>query len=342
MDIRAKNMREPDFERLRKTVLLLGEPDMVPNAELWIDRKLESAILGRPIKSVEDEVEFWRVAGYDYAHIVPIYEFPKKRQSLGDISWVSSTKGVITNKKEFNEYRWPENIDFTSLDRAARALRGKQKLISGSLCGIFEETSFIMGFETLCLCLLEDRDLVRMVVDKVGSFILNLVGKVSEYNEVGAIWLSDDIAYKGGTLISPKDLRELIFPWYKRIGGVAKRHNLPFIYHSDGRLWSVLDDLIDCGVNAIQPIEPLSMDAAQLKKSYGDRLCLIGNIDLDYPLTRGTPKEVKEMVKERIEKLAPGGGYCCGSSNTIASYVPVENYIALLEATDEYGRYPIR
>jgi len=335
-------MREPDFERFRKALLLLGEPDVVPNAELWVDRKLECAILGRLVESIEDEVEFWRVAGYDYAHIIPIYEFPKERKDLGEISWVSSTKGVITNKKEFEKYNWPEEIDFTPLDRAARALEGKQRLVSGSLCGIFEETSFIMGFETLCVSLLESRDLVRRVLDKVGSFILGLVEEVSRYEEVGAIWLSDDIAYKGGTLISPKDLRELIFPWYKRIGNIAKRHNLPFIYHSDGKLWSVLDDLIDCGVNAIHPLEPLSMDATQLKKEYGDKLCLIGNVDLDYPLTRGTPEDVRRMVKERIEKLAPGGGYCCGSSNTIASYVPVENYIALLEATDEYGRYPIR
>jgi uroporphyrinogen decarboxylase len=335
-------MREPDFDRFRKTLLLLDEPDRVPNAELWVDRKLESAILGRTIELVEDEVEFWRVAGYDYAHIIPVYEFPKERQNLGDISWVSSIKGVITNMKEFDEYSWPYEIDFTPLDRAAKAIKGKQKLVSGSLCGIFEETSFIMGFETLCISLLENRDLVRRVVDRIGSFILNLVGRVSQYEEVGAIWLSDDIAYKGATLISPKDLRELIFPWYKRIGNVAAKHSLPFIYHSDGKLWNVLDDLIECGVNAIHPLEPLSMDATQLKKEYGDKLCLIGNVDLDYPLTRGTPEEVREAVKERIITLAPGGGYCCGSSNTIASYVPVENYIALLEATEEYGRYPIR
>lgn len=341
MVTREKVMREPDFERFRKALLLLGEPDMVPNAELWVDRKLESAIIRRPVESIEDKVEFWRVAGYDYAHIIPVYEFPKERQNLGDISWVSSIKGVVTNKKEFDEYPWPEEIDFTPVDRAAKAIKGKQKLVSGS-GGIFEETSFIMGFETFCICLLENRDLVRRVVDRVGSFMLNLIDRVSQYEEVGAIWLSDDIAYKVATLISPKDLRELIFPWYKRIGNVARKHNLPFIYHSDGKLWNVLDDLIECGVNAIHPIEPLSMDATRLKKEYGDRLCLIGNVDLDHPLTRGTPEEVRRMVKERIEKLAPGGGYCCGSSNTIASYVPVENYIALLEATDEYGRYSVR
>ena len=126
------------------------------------------------------------------------------------------------------------------------------------------------------------------------------------------------------------------------LSNVTKRHNLPFIFHSDGKLWHILDDLIECGVNAIHPLEPLSLVATQLKKEYGDKLCLIGNVDLDYPLTRGTPEDVRRMVKERIEKLAQGGGYCCGSSNTIANYVPVENYIALLEATEEYGRYPIR
>ncbi|MDO8686270.1 MAG: uroporphyrinogen decarboxylase family protein, partial [Clostridiales bacterium] len=89
-------------------------------------------------------------------------------------------------------------------------------------------------------------------------------------------------------------------------------------------------------------VEPMSMDINELKEIYGKRLCFWGNIDLGYTLTQGTPREVKSEVRERIRKLAPGGGYCVGTSNSVTNYVPLDNYKAMIEATFEYGRYPIR
>jgi len=103
----------------------------------------------------------------------------------------------------------------------------------------------------------------------------------------------------------------------------------------------VIDDLIACGVNALHPIEPKAMDIYKLKKIYGKKLCLMGNIDVGETLTRGNPETVDEEVKQKISRLAPGGGYCIGSSNSIPDYVPLENYIALLEASFNYGHYPI-
>ncbi len=84
------------------------------------------------------------------------------------------------------------------------------------------------------------------------------------------------------------------------------------------------------------------MDIAELKRRVGDRLCLIGNIDLGYTLTRGTPAEVDAEVRERIRTVGPGGGYCVGSSNSITSYVPLANYNAMREAVFRYGRYPLQ
>jgi uroporphyrinogen decarboxylase len=83
------------------------------------------------------------------------------------------------------------------------------------------------------------------------------------------------------------------------------------------------------------------MDIKELKEKVGSRICLIGNIDLGYTLTRGTPEEVTEEVKQRIHDIAPGGGYCIGSSNSIPYYVPTKNYRAMVEAALEYGTYPI-
>ena len=78
-----------------------------------------------------------------------------------------------------------------------------------------------------------------------------------------------------------------------------------------------------------------------LKAQYGDRIALLGNIDLQYTLTRGTPQQVTDEVRTRIRDLAPGGGYCVSSGNSIPEYVPIDNYAAMLEATYRYGKYPI-
>ena len=94
------------------------------------------------------------------------------------------------------------------------------------------------------------------------------------------------------------------------------------LYHTDGILWDVFDEIIDCGVDAIHPIEPKAMALCEVKKRVGDRLCLLGGVDLGYTLTRGTPAEVEEEVRRNILTAAPGGGYCVGSAFFKASLRP--------------------
>lgn len=188
------------------------------------------------------------------------------------------------------------------------------KIITGK-GGIFEEVSFAMGFETLALSLYDEPKLVAKVFDKVGEILTEITDIAAEACEdaLGALWLSDDIAYTEGTFFSPAVYRKYLFPWYKRFGEICRKYDVPFLFHSDGKLWGVLDDLIECGVNAIHPIEPKAMDI----------------------------REVEEEVKRLIKEIAPGGGYCLGSSNSIPEYVPLENYKAMLESGLKYGRYPI-
>ena len=102
-----------------------------------------------------------------------------------------------------------------------------------------------------------------------------------------------------------------------------------------------MDDIIDCGFDGLNPIEPKAMDINEVKRQYGDRITIIGNIDLGYTLTRGTPEEVRDEVRQRIHDLAPGGGYAVASSNSVPEYVPLANFSAMRDATLEFGRYPI-
>jgi uroporphyrinogen decarboxylase len=113
------------------------------------------------------------------------------------------------------------------------------------------------------------------------------------------------------------------------------------VFHSDGKMDSLIEDIIAAGFDAFNPIEPVAMDIRALKKQVEGRLSLIGNVDLSYTLTRGTPAEVENEVRDLIRDVAPGGGYALASANSIPEYVPWENFCAMHAAWLKYGRYPI-
>jgi uroporphyrinogen decarboxylase len=115
------------------------------------------------------------------------------------------------------------------------------------------------------------------------------------------------------------------------------------IPHSAGRLWQVLDDLISLGVNALHPIEAKAMDIYDLKRRYGQKLAIFGNVDLGYTLEdgQGTPEAVRAEVRKQIKELAPGGGYGLASGAGLTRYVKLENFLAMRETLYEYGTYPI-
>ena len=350
----SENRTVPNFERVRKVLLLQGEPDRVPLAELKVDRGVKDAFMGRPVDDLKTDVEFWEEAGYDFIRFRPEYDF----QYAGSIShkagyslygngmeerkWAEEGKGVITNMEEFERFPWPKarDINYSKLEEVSKYLPDGMKLITSST-GIWESVWMLMGLEGFSYALVENPPLIENMFAKLGQIHLDIFRNAITFPSVGAMWYTDDIAYTEGFMVSPDILRKYVFPWVKSMGELCKEYDMPFLYHSDGDIREVLPDLIDCGVNAIQPVEPKAMDIRELKKEFGKKLAFIGNVDLGYTLTRGTPDEVREEVKGLIRDLAPGGGYCIGSSNSIPNYVPLENYKAMLEAAKTYGEYPI-
>jgi uroporphyrinogen decarboxylase len=125
------------------------------------------------------------------------------------------------------------------------------------------------------------------------------------------------------------------------MGRICQQLGKPMIFHSDGDITALLDLIIEAHFSGIHPIDPNAMEINQVKKKYGDRLALLGNINMDFPLSRGKPSDVEELVIERISELAPGGGYILSSSNSVAEYIPLKNYQAMLAAGHKYGKYPI-
>ncbi len=363
----------PDFERFRTALLCKGEPDRVPLAEAGIDQGIKEAILGRTLRSLQDEADFWRLAGYDFVPINtglrlmlslghdPSYDPGARAQAVKSVrlrararygvsdsedrerAWAQEHTGVITTWEDLERFPWPDPADFDRLDdiKALGTIMPPSMKVVIYQGHIFTPAWELMGFETFCLKLIEEPSLIDALVERIGEIQFAIFERLIDLPEVGAAWMPDDIAYTEGLMLAPSHFRRWLFPWYRRMGTICSSLGKPLIYHSDGRLDEVMDDILGCGFNALHPIEPKAMDIRSLKRKYGGRLCLMGNLDLGYTLTRGTPAEVVQETLGLLRDVAPGGGYCVGASNSVPEYVPFANYNAMRETVFRFGQYPI-
>ncbi len=340
-----EELKNPNFNRLEKAVKY-EEADRLPLIELWIDPPVKAAFLGdvsedkldcrKPGFDLQKDIEFWYQAGYDYIRLSPQYEFPKP--------WLNHPEARLTTLAEFEKYPWPsmDDVDFSSIEKAVKYLPEGMRVIAAPQGGIYEEAWLTMGNEAFMLNLYQAPELIQKVCDAIGETLLKMFERFAQYEHVGALWLSDDIAYTEALIMSPETIRTYLIPWYERFAAVAHEHGKLFFFHSDGDLTPLLDDFIAIGFDAIHPIEPKAMDVLEIKKRVEGKLALLGSVDLDFPLSRGDPKDVESYVKKRIKLAAPGGGFAIGSSNSITHYVPLENYRSLLNSVKKYGNYPIR
>ena len=341
---------KPDFERFR-TAMKGGQPDRVPFGEFEMDLPIKESLLGRPFKTINDDIEFYYRAGYDYywyyiQGCVPPERRDDKRfiQKYGkpkSFGW-SSSNSWIASWEEYNEYPWDilEEIDFSVVEEAEKGMPDGMKMIV-NIGPFFSGVWRTMGIENFSYALAQNFDLVEAIIKKLGESMIYIVRNVIDYEHVQAIMLGDDLAFAEGLMAPPDFFRKYIFPWEKDIGDMVRNKNKLFIRHTDGLLYEIMDDLIDyCGYNALHPFEPKAMDIELVKKKWGEKVAIIGNIDVDL-LGRGTPEQVKELTLKRLKTLAPGGGYALGSSNSIAIGTKMENYYMMLNTLYEYGRYPI-
>jgi uroporphyrinogen decarboxylase len=351
-------MAEPNFERVRTMLLRTGEPDRVPLGDISVHPILKAGVLGRMVRTSEDEVAFWAAAGFDYVPIEQGLQLTDviKRQSMHEVeaqyaadtsdtqvrSWATEGKGLIATRADWEAFRWPDpdTVDYSAFQRIGSLLPPRMRVVA-ALGKVFTCVSWLMGLEGLSFALADDPELVTMVFEQVGRFQHRVLENILRFDNVGAIWHADDIAFKTQLLVNPRVLRQHVFPWYTKMNRLAHARGVAVVYHSDGALQEVVEDIIGCGFDGLNPIEPPTMDINSVKKQYGKRISIIGNIDLGYTLTRGTPDEVRAEVRQRIRDLAPGGGYAVSSSNSVPEYVPLANFNAMREATFEYGRYPI-
>lgn len=339
---------KPDIENFLRT-LRREKTTFIPVAELGIHPLIKEQFLNKKISSVNDEIEFWYKAGFDYIKLQPFVDFnPAKINSDQNITfnddgsvfrkWASENNGIIQSEKDLENYNFPNlnEIDYLNFEKATNSLPDGMGII-GQYGDIFTMTWEMMGFENFSFALFENESLIKNLNERIGDIVVNMFENMADFDSVSVLWYSDDVAYTNSLMVSPEVLDKFFFPWLEKIGDIAKRHNKPLIYHSDGILLDILEKIVHCGVDAIHPIEPKAMDIIELKKNFGDKLCLIGNVEVDL-LARGSIEEVKTSVIKNIENVGFNGGYCVGSSNSIPEYVKLENFITMIETTKEFGQ----
>jgi len=346
---------QPDFARFRAAVACQGEPDFVPFADIGVYAGHKTRLLGHPARGLDDEVEFARRIGYDF---VPFsVGFQQTRALLGAMAaehhpggagatdevverhWAAGTSSAIASDADFDAFPWPDpdDLDYAFLDEADRRLPAEMKIIC-AIGKVFNPVWWLTGFETFAVLLNENPSLVERLFERVGRFQLRVAERCLAHRSVGALWHADDVAFNTGLVVSPRVLRRYAFPWFRQMVELAHQAGALAIFHSDGKLDAIIADIIGLGFDGLNPVDPMCMDIVALKARVAGRLGLLGNIDLRYTLTLGTPQEVAAEVKERIAALAPGGGYCLSSANSIPDYVPFENYLALRDAWVKYRR----
>jgi uroporphyrinogen decarboxylase len=351
----ADSLWEPNFDRLMAVIRRDGEPDRVPFAELGIDAGTMVGVMQQPIPRDPDEsrtyrIEFMSRLGYDYVRGQYACGFGGVGRLLADDTategksqrgWQDEHHGPIESWEDFEKYEWPkvEDASFEDIEKLEPLLPDGMKVVASLPGGVFENLARLMGYEPLCFALVEDPTLVQAVVDRVGEVELDIYRVLCQFDHVGALWINDDMGFKTQTMIGPDDLRRFVFPWQKRLAEYAHAHGRPVLLHACGNLSEVMDDLIDdVGIDAKHSFEDVIQPVAEFKRQYGSRVAALGGVEMDV-LAGGTEDDVRDYTRRVIEDCAPGGGWALGSGNTVANYVPVQNYLAMLDVGREVGVY---
>ena len=260
--------------------------------------------------------------------------------ALGD----SRVTPVIQDEDDFRAYPWDEipELYFNEYSKYFRALRDEMpegmKAIGGVGNGIFECVQDLTGYEGLCYIAADDEELYHKMFQKVGETDLKIWKRfMKEFGDIYCVLrFGDDLGYKSNTLLSTDDTKNLIFPQYKPIVDLVHSYGKPFLLHSCGKIFDVMDDLIDkVGIDAKHSNEDQIARFPVWVEKYGDRIGNFGGIDVDV-VCNASKQEMKEYIHDVIRKCMGHGGFAFGTGNSIPDYVPAENYLNMIEIVRGY------
>lgn len=252
----------------------------------------------------------------------------------------------LADERNLDSWSPPDASEENRYD-SARALIGEHgkthAIVGGMPCTLFEAAWYLRGYEAFLTDLMVNKDFAHALLDRIFGFQMVTGSKLAGLG-VDMLWLGDDFGTQHSLIVSPEIWREFFKPRYARLIEAFRRINpdVKIAYHSDGNIESLLPEYIEIGVDVLNAVQPKSMDPAHLKRRFGDNLSFWGTMDIQEVLPFGTPAQVEEEVRLRIQTVGPGGGLILGPSHNIQPDVPLENVLAFYDAAGKYGKYPVR
>lgn len=356
---------EPDIERLL-SAFRRESVDRVPNFEvLYEDQHVEKflghfagntlAYGGDPAKGVVDSDQIRPMYPNDYIDLcnligqdamvfdAGIWTPFMREDENGKLVQVADRS--VKNRADFEKLTLDSD---KQIEKAVKYVKEYKKTLAerkskigvSCLYGCISQTpyEFMVGMNDFMIMVYEDRELVEDMLEVSTEHFVKMTRALVEAG-VDFVWPADDVAFKTGLFIPPKIMKEIWVPRMARIFEPAVNAGVPVMFHSDGKIDDIVEDLIDIGLNCLNPMDPYGIDYRDYKARYGDRLCLSGNVDIEFPLSKGTPEDIEKDVREHMEILKPGYGYVATCSHSIVNYIPHENVIAYLNSIHKYGKY---
>lgn len=347
-----------DGEALIRNLKRQGTPSKAHLFEIYLDAEIQVALNDRyrfwdtvqpgPHEGERRAIAVQRFLGYDYVTWGLSYQdwgFPTKvvedtaeNRRLGGRSFSDEQRGPIQSRADFEAYRWPDpqQADCSGLDYLNKNLPNDMVLVAGLSCHQAEFLTWMFGYETLCYMLADDRELVGAVAQKLHEYFVGVFRIYCSYERVAAAWATDDMGFRTGTLIAPDDLREFVLPTHKACAEIAHAQDKLYLLHCCGNIRTLMEDFIeDVRIDAKHSFEDTIESVIDAKKEYGDRIALLGGIDVDF-LCRCDEASLRTRVRETLDACQPGGGYCLGTGNSVANYIPIDQYLVMLDESRRY------
>jgi uroporphyrinogen decarboxylase len=290
---------------------------------------------------LDNFIEFWHRMGYDFVRFEQSLSFVEPKLVIEDTApgstrareWADEHHGALKSWEDFERFRWPkvEEFDFFPFEYLNSHLPEGMGLISSHGGGIFEHITWIMSLEGFCATLVSDPPLVKAVADKLGELMTDFYRHLLDLDRLVAVFPGDDMGYNVGTIVSPSDLREYFLPWHRRFATMVHERGLPYFLHSCGNLEKITEDLIDdVKIDGKHSFENNIIPVQDFQAKYGDRIAVLGGLDLNI-LGASSPEEVRKQTRFLIDTCGSRGRYAIGSGNSIPSYIPAQNYLAMVD-----------
>ena len=343
-------------------------PDRVPIFDIAVDYPIVKAITGKEIaltaQTIENDLKVMAECnsklGLDFFVYYPGYGISEsgkvnyiKEKTYID-SWGAIRKeldfpayehlyigGSIKNEEDYANFHFPDpQKAIDALLDVERTLKEIQEhlLLVGGVVGGFTTGMEMRGVANFLIDCHRNPQFAKRIMDTVYSFNIEIAKAFADIG-VDVVLYDDDYADLKGPLLAPKIWRDLVKPYQNSFVKEFRKRGLWAIEHSDGNLNLILDDLIEPGLSGLHPIEPLAMKIGEVKKRYGSRICLIGNVDCGNTMTLGTEEDVRRDVRRCIDEASAGGGHILSASNSLHWQIPVRNVLAMADEAKRYGRY---